>query len=85
VAVFGSRARGDADERSDLDVAVIVDREAEVAPAQRALGAIAAAACGDYRTGDYGIFLRPVVLHEDDRGARLLARGATETVWTRPR
>jgi hypothetical protein len=86
VAVFGSRARGDSDASSDLDVAVIVDREAEVRAAQHALGRIAAAACEDYQAGAYRILLRPVVLHHGARGglARTV-RAEQQTVWTRPR
>lgn len=86
VAIFGSRAKGGSDERSDLDVAVIVDREEQVLPVQRAVGAIAASASADYRSGEYGIFLRPVVVRKGARGARLKLTGRdVETVWTRPR
>jgi hypothetical protein len=85
VAVFGSRARGVSDAASDLDVAVIVDREAEVGRLQRLVGGIAATACQGYQEGEYRIRLRPVVLRHGARTSLARAVGANrETVWTRP-
>jgi hypothetical protein len=86
VSVFGSRAIGGSDAASDLDVAVIVDRESNVGPVQRAVGGIAATACGDYQEGEHRIRLRPVVLRRGARTGLARAVGAhQETVWTRPR
>ncbi len=87
VAVFGSRARGGADERSDLDVAVAFDGERDAA-LEAGLSGIAQAARRAYRAGDYGIHLRPVALFDGERGAGGFAqavREECEVVWTRPR
>jgi hypothetical protein len=84
--VFGSRARGDADERSDLDVAVRFagarDREIE-----SALSRIALRARRGYCSGEYGVLLKPVALFDTERGASALAQAVAvegDTIWTRP-
>ena len=87
ILVFGSRARGDADERSDLDVAVRFtgarDREIE-----SALSGLALRARRGYCTGEYGILLKPVALFDAETAASALAHAVAaegETIWTRPR
>jgi hypothetical protein len=87
VAVFGSRVRGGSDERSDLDAAVSLDGP-RTAGLESALSAIALAARKPYASGEYGIFLRPVALYEDERPASALAGAVAregEVIWTRPR
>lgn len=84
-AVFGSRARGGSDERSDLDVAVFLgaarDREAE-----SGLSALAEEATRRYRSARYGIFLRPVPLYSRTDAALAAAIGRDmETIWTAPK
>jgi hypothetical protein len=87
VLVFGSRALGGADERSDLDIAVRFagarDREIEAA-----LSAIALRARRGYCSGEYGIFLKPVALFDAERGLSALAQAVAaegQAIWTRPR
>lgn len=84
MAVFGSRATGGADEHSDLDMAVFFDgsRSAEL---ETRLSAIAFSAQSPYRSGPYGIFLRPVPLYITDKSLFLDSiRPDLEVVWTRP-
>ena len=84
VAVFGSRARGESNEHSDLDVAVFFggarDRGVE-----SELSAIAFAAQRSYWLDGYAIALRPVAFYRDEPPAFLDAiREDLEVVWTRP-
>jgi hypothetical protein len=84
VAAFGSRARGDANEQSDLDVAVLFDgtRDREV---ESKLSAIALAAQRAYWLDGYAIALRPVALYRDEASPFLEAiREDLEPIWTRP-
>ena len=83
VAVFGSRARGESNARSDLDVAVLV-RGARDPAFESALSAIAMEAQAPYWMDGYGIFLRPVVF--DGAGAMMPSpiRNDLEAIWTRP-
>jgi predicted nucleotidyltransferase len=84
VAVFGSRARGESDEHSDLDVAVMMDGPRDGA-LERALSAIAHDARKNYWMDGYGIALRPVPLYRNERTALWHAiRDEMEVVWTRP-
>lgn len=83
VAVFGSRARGESDEQSDLDVAVIVDG-ARDRSFETALSAIALSAQRPYWLDRYGISLRPVPIYRGEPVAFLNAlRDDLEVVWTR--
>ena len=85
IAVFGSRARGGSGERSDLDVAVYLGPVRDCAAESR-LSAIADEAARRYRSGRYGIFLRPVPLYSriDAAFAGAIEQEA-ETVWTAPK
>ncbi|MDA1118082.1 MAG: nucleotidyltransferase domain-containing protein, partial [Proteobacteria bacterium] len=83
-AVFGSRARGGSDERSDLDVAVFLGAARDRAAESR-LSAIALSAQKPYWLDGYGISLRPVVFYRGEPAAFLNAiRDDLEVVWTRP-
>lgn len=83
VAVFGSRVRGGANERSDLDVAVLMQGERDPA-LESAVSAIALAATRHYRLGGYGIALRPIVFYAGAPDPFLEAiRAELEVVWTR--
>lgn len=83
VAVFGSRARGESNAKSDLDVAVLA-RGARDPVFESALSAIAMEAQAPYWMDGYGIFLRPVVF--DDAGGTMppSIRNDLEVIWTRP-
>ena len=85
LVVFGSRARGDADERSDLDLAVLFDCGRDAA-LEAALSDLALEARRPYCEGEYGIYLKPVALFEREAGAlqEVLAREG-EPIWKRPR
>lgn len=84
VAVFGSRARGNSNERSDLDVAVFFDGARDRA-VESELSAIALAAQRAYWLDGYAIALRPVAFYRDEPPAFLDAiREDLEVVWTRP-
>ena len=83
-AVFGSRARGGSHERSDLDVAVLVEGSPERA-FESALSALALSAQQPYWLDGYGIALRPVVFYRGEPAAFLRAiRDDLEVVWKRP-
>lgn len=84
-AVFGSRARGGSDERSDLDVAVYLGADRDRGAESR-LSAIADEATRRYRSERYGIFLRPVALYgrTDAAFAAAIEREA-QTIWTAPK
>lgn len=83
-AVFGSRARGDSHERSDLDVAVLADGPRDRS-FESALSAIALSAQRPYWLDGYGISLRPVVFYRGEPAAFLNAiRDDLEVVWKRP-
>lgn len=85
VAVFGSRARGGSDEHSDLDVAVYFGGERDRATESQ-LSAIAQEASRRYRSGQYGIFLRPVPLYRASDAAFASAiQGEAQTVWIAPK
>ena len=84
LAVFGSRARGDSDENSDLDVGVYFqdprDRETE-----SRLSSIAYDATRSYRSGNYGIRLRPVPLFgKADAAFAAAIEPEAQTLWTAP-
>lgn len=84
-AVFGSRARGGSDERSDLDVAVYFDggRDRET---ESRLSWIAGEAARRYRSGHYGIFLRPVPLYgRSDAAFAAAIEPEAQTIWTAPK
>jgi len=84
VAVFGSRAKGDSHAHSDLDVAVLMDGDADRS-LQSLLSAAALEAQKGYWQGEYGIALRPVPFFRGQPSAFLDAiRGDLEVVWTRP-
>lgn len=84
VAVFGSRARGESNAQSDLDVAVLAQGSRDAA-FESALSAIALDAQAPYRLDGYGISLRPVVFYGVERGALPQSiRNDLEVVWTRP-
>lgn len=84
VAVFGSRARGESNAQSDLDVAVLAPGSRDAA-FESALSAIALNAQADYWIDGYGISLRPVVFHDAKPGALPQSiRDDLEVVWTRP-
>lgn len=85
VAVFGSRARGGSDERSDLDVAVYFDggRDRET---ESRLSWIAGEAARGYRVGGCGIYLRPVPLYgRTDAAFAAAIEGEAQTIWTAPK
>lgn len=85
VAVFGSRARGDSDEFSDLDVAVFLDVPRD-ATTESGLSALAEQASRPYRAGSIGIFLRPVTLCDASDAAFIASiEGEMETIWTAPK
>jgi len=85
VAVFGSRAKGTAHERSDLDVAVFLDGARSPA-IEQALARLAFEAQAPYREDRYGIFLKPVPFFRGESAAfRNAVRPELEVVWTRPR
>jgi predicted nucleotidyltransferase len=85
VAVFGSRARGDSDEHSDLDVAVYFGGERDRA-AESQLSAIAQEATRRYRSAHHGIYLRPVPLyHRSDAAFAAAIEGEAQTIWTAPK
>jgi predicted nucleotidyltransferase len=85
IAVFGSRARGGSDEHSDLDVAVYLDagRDREL---ESRLSAIAEEAARRYRSGPYGIRLRPVPLYRRiDAAFASVIEDEAQTIWTAPK
>jgi len=87
VLVFGSRAQGGADERSDLDVAVLFDGGRNVA-IEAALSDIALEARRPYCAGEYGIYLKPVALFGRRRGPdplRDVVAREGEAIWKRPK
>lgn len=87
LVVFGSRVQGGADERSDLDLAVVFGGARDAA-LEAALADIALEARRPYCAGDYGIYLRPVALFSRERGSQPLARAIAregEAIWRRPR
>ena len=85
VAVFGSRARGDSNELSDLDVAVFLDVARDPATESR-LSSFAELASRPYRSGRYGIFLRPVTLCERTDAAFVASiRPEMELIWIAPK
>jgi hypothetical protein len=84
-AVFGSRARGSSDERSDLDVAVYFDGARDRETESR-LASIAGEAARRYRSGRYGILLRPVPLyHPADAAFAAAIEAQAQTIWSAPR
>lgn len=84
-AVFGSRARGGSDERSDLDVAVYLRGDRDRAAESR-LSAIAEEATRRYRGERYAIFLRPVPLYgRTDAAFAAAIERETQTIWTAPK
>lgn len=84
MGVFGSRAKGGASEHSDLDVAVLFCGPRDPA-IERILYDIASEAGNPYRSGQYGIFLKPVPFFEDQPDHFLNSiRDELEMVWTRP-
>jgi len=82
IAVFGSRARGDSDERSDLDLAVYFEGTRDRETDSR-LSALAGEAARRYRSGRFGIRLRPVPLYEPQDAAFAAAiEPEAQTIWT---
>lgn len=85
VAVFGSRAKGTAHQRSDLDLAIFLDGARSPA-IEQALARLAFQAQAPYREDRYGIFLKPVAFFRGESAAfRNAVRPELEVVWTRPR
>jgi hypothetical protein len=85
--LFGSRARGDADEHSDLDVAVLFDGGRDRA-VESELARLAFEARAPYCSGAYAIRLRPVALFAREALAEPLRRTLAaegQTIWTRPK
>lgn len=85
VAVFGSRAKGGSNARSDLDVAVFMGGKRSAAT-ESALLRIAYAAQQPYREKGCGIFLKPVAFFRGEaKSLREAILPDLEVVWTRPR
>lgn len=86
LAVFGSRVTGTSDQRSDLDLALVVNAEMATSDFQEMLSRLALRAQAPYREGAYGIFLKPMLVEKGGRSALLASiREHSEVIWTRPR
>ena len=85
-AVFGSRARGGSDEDSDLDLAVFLGAGARRPETESVLSALAEESTRRYRSGRYGIRLRPLPLYDGADAPFIRGiREEMETVWTAPK